>query len=267
MDNPVLARAYRPVDLQAHLKANNINKTILVQAAATVGETEYLLGIADATQSVAGVVGWIDFENRDHIHHLKRLSAHPKFLGVRPMIQDIPDINWMLREDVQWAFELICDLDLSFDALGFPVHQENLSILLKRYPQMRVVLDHCMKPQIRDHRSNPFVYPEWADGIRRLAEQTSACCKLSGLVTEAAEGWTSDDIRPFAAHVLDSFGAERTMWGSDWPVCLLEASYDQWRELADTLCAHLSVDDRMKIFGGTAIEFYRLSVGTTVDPV
>lgn len=97
IDNPVLARAYGPADLEVHMKAQGVDRTILVQAAATVYETEYLLGIADARESVAGVVGWVDFKIPEHIHHLKRLSAHPKFLGVRPMIQDIPDVNWMLR--------------------------------------------------------------------------------------------------------------------------------------------------------------------------
>jgi L-fuconolactonase len=175
------------------------------------------------------------------------------------MIQDIPDVNWMLREEVQWAFQAICDLDLTFDALGFPMHQENFLILLKRYPSMRVVLDHCMKPQIRDLQSDQLIFQEWADGISQLSEQTNAYCKLSGLVTEASDGWVIDDIRPFAAHIIDSFGAERVMWGSDWPVCLLQASYDQWRKLAKSLCVHLSENDQMRIFGGTAIEFYRLS--------
>ncbi len=266
MDNPVLARAYSPADLEAHLNKYGIDQTILVQAATTVFETEYLLGIADASESVAGVVGWVDFEDRDHINHLKRLSVHPKFLGVRPMIQDIPDVDWMLKDDIQWAFQAICDLDLTFDALGFPTHQSNFLTLIKRYPEMRVVLDHCMKPQIRDHQSGQGVFQQWADGINRLANETGAYCKLSGLVTEAAEGWTIDDIRPFATHIIESFGAERVMWGSDWPVCLLQAGYDQWREMAETLCAHLDENARMRIFGVSACEFYRLEVEDPIDP-
>lgn len=260
MDNAVLARAYGPSDLAAHLSAHNIKKTILVQAAATIAETEYMLGIADATESVAGVVGWVDFENPDDLHHLERLSAHPKFLGVRPMIQDIPDVNWMLRDDVQWGFQAICDLDLTLDALGFPVHLGNFLTLLERYPSMRVVIDHCMKPRIRDNLDGPHVFQDWADGMSRLAEQTNAYCKFSGLVTEANDGWGIDDIRPFAGHVLESFGAKRVMWGSDWPVCQLQASYDEWRSLAETLTAHLSEDDQARVFGGTANEFYQLDV-------
>ncbi len=258
MDNAVLARAYGPQDLAPHLAAHGIDKTVLVQAAATIYESEYMLGIADATPSVAGVVGWVDFEKPDHYEHLKRLAAHPKFLGVRPMIQDIADVNWMLRDDVQWGFQAIVDLDLTLDALGFPIHLENFLILLERYPTMRVVVDHCMKPQIRDHASDPQMFQFWADGISKLAKRTNACCKFSGLVTEASDGWTMEDIRPFAMHILKSFGADRVMWGSDWPVCQLQASYDQWRALATELCEQLSDQEKAGIFGRTAARFYRL---------
>lgn len=258
MDNAILARAYSPADLAPHLADHGVDKTVLVQAAATVEETEYLLGIADATDSVAGVVGWVDFEQPDHIHHLKRLSAHPKFLGARPMIQDIEDVNWMLRDDVRWGFRTICDLDLTLDALGLPRHLDNFLTLFKRYPAMRVVIDHCMKPQIRDHANNPKLFQDWADGMARLADQTGAYCKLSGLVTEADEGWSIEDIRPSANHVLQTFGAHRIMWGSDWPVCRLRASYGKWRVVAEKLAAHLDQGDRARVFGGTAVEFYKL---------
>lgn len=255
MDNAVLARPYGPSDLAPHLDTHGIARTILVQAAATVQETEYMLGIADARPSVAGVVGWIDFERPGDLHHLKRLANHPKFLGVRPMIQDIPDDGWMLRDDVQWGYQAIIDHDLTFDALGFPRHLANFHTLLTRYPDMRVVIDHCMKPQIRTH--SPEAFGHWADGMTLLADTTNAACKLSGLVTEA-DGWTLEDLRPYAHHVLDAFGPDRVMWGSDWPVCLLEASYDAWRKAAEDLTAHLSKDARDSVFGGTAAAFYRI---------
>ncbi len=255
MDNAVLARPYGPADLAPHLKAHGIARTVLVQAAATVQETEYMLGIADATPSVAGVVGWIDFDQPADLHHLQRLARHPKFLGVRPMIQDIPDDNWMLRDEVQWGYQAVIDNDLTFDALGFPRHLANFHTLLARYPDMRVVIDHCMKPQIRTHSPEDFAY--WADGMSALAKQTRATCKLSGIVTEA-DGWTLDALRPYADHVLSVFGPDRVMWGSDWPVCQLEASYDDWREAARELTAHLSSDDRDMVFGGTAARFYRI---------
>ncbi|WP_372574573.1 amidohydrolase family protein [Ruegeria jejuensis] len=218
-DNPTLNRAYAPSDLAPHLKAHAIEGTVLVQAAASLEETEYLLGLADATPFVKGVVGWVDFENPDHHRHLTRLASHPKFLGVRPMIQDIADVNWMLRDDIQWAFRALMDLDLTFDALGFPRHLPNFLTLMTRFPGLRVVYDHCMKPQIRDQRAGQDAFASWAEGISRLAEQTSGFCKLSGLVTEADADWSIEDLRPFARHVLDAFGANRVMFGSDWLCC------------------------------------------------
>ena len=255
MDNKILARSYSPADLEPHLTAVGIDQTVLVQAAATVEETEYMLGIADASPRVAGVVGWIDFEDPTHAHHLRRLAKHPKFLGVRPMIQDIPDEDWMLRDDIQWAYELIIECDLTFDALGFPLHLKNFLTLLTRYPDMRVVIDHCMKPQIRDHSDDNFAH--WADGMTRLADQTTACCKFSGLVTES-DGWSVEGMRPYAEHLLKSFGPDRLMWASDWPVCRLEASYEEWHTAAHTLTADLSEAAQDSIFGGTAKAFYRL---------
>lgn len=255
MDNAVLARPWLPDDLAPALEKHGVARTVLVQAAATVQETEYMLGIADATDSVAGVVGWVDFEKPGDLAHLRRLAQHPKFCGVRPMIQDIKDVDWMLREDVQWGFRALVDLDLTLDALGFTRHLDNFHTILTRYPDMRVVIDHIMKPPIGDHPKGLAI---WQDGMARLARDTSACCKLSGLVTEADEGWSIDDLRPYAAHVLDVFGANRVMWGSDWPVCQLRATYDDWRAAAEILTADLDPAARKQVFGGTAARFYRL---------
>ena len=258
-DNAVLNRAYGPGDLAPVLAEHGIEGTVLVQAAASVHETEYMLGLADAAPLIKGVVGWVNFEDPGDLDHLRRLAAHPKFLGVRPMIQDIADVNWMLRDDVQWAYAALIDLDLTFDALGFPRHLGNFLTLMQRYPEMRVVYDHCMKPQIRDQQAGRDAFSDWADGMSALAANTTGCCKLSGLVTEAAEGWTIDDLRPFATHVLDAFGADRIMWGSDWPVCRLQAEYGDWHDVARSLTDHLSPAEQADVFGGTATRFYRLA--------
>ena len=257
MDNPVLARPYGPADLEPHLARHGIGHTVLVQAAATVEESEYMLGLADATPHVAAVVGWIDFEKPSDLAHLRRLANHPKFAGVRPMIQDIPDDDWMLRDDVQWGFRAVSDLGLTFDALGFPRHLKNFHTILTRYPDMRVVVDHCMKPQIRDHSEGNFRF--WADGMSRLAD-TGAFCKFSALVTEADPDWTVADLQPYVAHVVAAFGPDRVMWGSDWPVVRLRCEYDDWRAAAEELTAGLSDADRARIYGETASEFYGLGL-------
>ena len=255
-DDPVLSRPYAPAELWPQLQAAGVEATVLVQAAPSIAETEYMLGIADATPWVRGVVGWIDFENPRDLAELQRLSGHPKFKGVRPMIQDLPDDAWMLREDVQWAFRAICDLGLRFDALGFPRHLGHFLTILKRYPTMQVVVDHCMKPQIREKSDAHFRF--WADGMARIADETAAVVKFSALITEADADWTVDDLRPYADHVFDVFGAERVMWGSDWPVCRLRGEYADWRHAALTLTQGLSEVDRALIYGGTAAGFYSL---------
>ena len=254
-DDPVLSQPYAPVDLADALAATGVSGTVLVQAAPTVAETEYLLGIADSTPHVAGVVGWVDFENSEPAT-LQRLAGHPKLLGVRPMIQDIPDPDWMLRDDVQWAYQALIDLDLTFDALGFPQHIKNFTTLLARYPKLRTVLDHCLKPQLREHSNENFNH--WAADMAQLAGESSAYCKLSGLVTEADANWQVDDLRPYVDHVLEHFTPQRVMWGSDWPVLRLRCEYERWFEVAHELTAQLSPAEKAAVFGGNAVEFYRL---------
>jgi L-fuconolactonase len=254
----VLDRQYMPYDLAPQLKAAGIQKTVLVQAAPTVNETEFMLGIADASPSVAKVVGWVDFENRADLKQLQRLKAHPKFAGVRPMIQDIADTDWMLRGDIQWAFEALVDLDLTFDALGFSRHLKNFLTIFERYPKLRVVIDHSMKPQIRDHQTAKDEFKFWSAGMGRIAKETNVYCKFSGLVTEDIEAWSTDRLRPYAGFVLEAFGPDRVMWGSDWPVCRLRCEHANWLKSAKDLTAHYSAGDRARIFGGSAAEFYRI---------
>ena len=254
--DPILDRVYRPGDLVGTLVRHKIDGTVLVQAAATVNETEYMLGLADASDFIKGVVGWVDFENPADAKVLERLKGHPKFKGVRPMIQDIPDDDWMLRDDVQWGYAALADLDLTFDALGFPRHLANFLTLLKRHPKMRVVIDHCMKPQIRAHSVENFAF--WADGMARLAGETGACVKFSALITEDTPEWSVERLRPYAEHILKVFGPDRIMWGSDWPVCRLRAEYETWLSAAHRLTAHLPLAEQKRIYGGTAEEFYGL---------
>lgn len=239
-----------PKDLAPHLLKAGIVKTVLVQAAPTIAETEYMLGLADATEHVAKVVGWIDFANQDDLKQLERLAKHPKFSGVRPMIQDLPDPEWMHRADVQWAYDAIIDLDLTFDALGFPLHLDPFLRLFQRYPKMRTVIDHCMKPAIRDGAFEP-----WASKMAVIAKETNVFCKFSGLASEAKPDWVVETLRPYAMQVLNCFGPSRMMWGSDWPVLNLNGSYDRWFSSAKALVPEAQQEE---VFNGTATEFYRI---------
>lgn len=246
-----IRRDILPAELQAHLERWAISRTVLVQAAPTICETEYMLGLADATPFVGKVVGWVDFERPDDRRHLERFARHPKFAGVRPMIQDIADLDWMRRPDVQWGYEAAIDLDLTFDALGYPLHLDNFRRLFDRYPAMRTVIDHCMKPVIRDG-----AFDEWAAKMEKIARETPVLCKLSGLATEASGDWSVATLRPYAEHVLSAFGPDRVMWGSDWPVLELAGSYDRWRQVAEELVGTGAAFD--KVFGDTAAAFYRI---------
>ena len=174
------------------------------------------------------------------------------------MIQDIPDDNWMLRDDISWAFEAVTALDLRFEALGLPRHIENFITLFSRHPEMKLVIDHCMKPDIANH--SPGGFKGWADGMARLAGETSAFCKLSGVITEAAPSWTVDDLRPYVDQVISVFGADRVMWGSDWPVCRLAGEYANWHGAAQALTAELGDSEKAAIYGQTANRFYDLGL-------
>lgn len=252
-DLGLLYRDYGPADLAPDLAREKIDGTILVQAAPTLAETHYMLDLAAAHDVIKGVVGWVDFEAPDAPQTIAALAAEPKLVGLRPMIQDIADVDWMLRPSLSPAFQAMIEAELAFDALTLPQHLPNLLSLLTRHPELRVVIDHASKPRIASE-----AFYDWAQDMSRLAKETSAMVKLSGLVTEAAADWTVADLVPYVAHLLGTFGAGRTMWGSDWPVCLRAGSYADWCRATDTLLAGLSQAQRAAIQGGNAAAFYKL---------
>ncbi|GGF06843.1 amidohydrolase family protein [Stappia taiwanensis] len=254
--SPELGPIYRdfaPVDLAPHLRAAGIERTVVVQAADTVAETEYLLDLAEATDWIAGVVGWIDMEAPDAVATLTRLAARPLFKGIRPMIQDLADDDWILRPALDPAFDALIELGLSFDALVLPRHLPQLSARLERHPQLACVIDHAAKPALASGDLS-----QWRADMTRLARETRCSCKLSGLLTEAGDHPELATVQPAAEHVLREFGPDRVMFGSDWPVLNLAADYAGWAAMVDTLLAPLSPEDRARVWGGTARAFYRL---------
>jgi L-fuconolactonase len=246
-------RDFGPEDLRAHLERNGIGRIIVVQAADTVAETEFMLEISETTDFVAGVVGWVPFDQPQGAKELARLAANPYLKGIRPMIQDIPDDDWMLGESLTPTFEAVTDLDLVFDALVFPRHLKNLMILLERHPDMRVIVDHGAKPQIRDR-----AFDGWAADLRTIADNSSALVKFSGLVTEAKPGWTVDDLKPYVDHLIEVFGPDRMVYGSDWPVVRMAADYDPWFQAAQDLTAGLGEVERRGVFSDNAQKLYRI---------
>lgn len=248
-------RDFLPDDLIPLLALADIEGTILVQAAPTIAETDYLLCLAGQFDFIKGVVGWVDFENADAPKDIVRLAENPALVGLRPMIQDIPDPEWMLRADLAPAFEAMITADLTFDALTLPKHLKALHQLLHRYPEMRTVIDHGSKPQIAN------ASPEnWFEDMADLAETTHAFCKLSGLVTEAGDNWSTETLRPYVEHLISTFGAGRLIWGSDWPVCTLAATYQRWISSTETLLSGEEGSDIDAIFGKNAITAYHLDL-------
>lgn len=250
-DLAALYRDFMPDDLASHLSHNDINGTILVQAAPTVAETEFLLDLADQTPFVLGVVGWVDFEDQSAADDIARLAQRPKLVGLRPMIHDIADDDWMLRPDLTPVFDAMVRADLTFDALVRPHHLPRLRELLSRHPDLRTVIDHAAKPEIAGG-----LFEDWAADMTILAKETNSYCKLSGLLTEAGDDWAADDIAPYVAHLMEHFGKQRVIWGSDWPVLTIAADYGTWVNMVSSLFPN--EDESNAIFGSNAIEAYRL---------
>lgn len=248
-----ICRDYRASDIAPLLAAAGIDRTILVQAAPSEAETDFLLDIAAAEPFVAGVVGWIDFDAPDAAVRVERAAAAPGLVGLRPMVQDIADDDWLLRPSLRPVWQAMAACELAFDALVKPQQLPTLHAFLDRYPDLRVVVDHGAKPDIAARRWEP-----WAGAMRAIARDTAACCKLSGLATEAAPGWVAEDLRPYADLLLDGFGPARLMWGSDWPVLDLNGDYRRWVAASDALLAGCDPDACARIHGGTATRFYRL---------
>ncbi|KJZ18315.1 amidohydrolase family protein [Loktanella sp. S4079] len=248
-DLRALYRDYGPSDLIPLLKQCGVDGTLLVQAAPTIAETEYLLSIADQHPFVLGVVGWVDFDHSDATQQIAKFAQHPKLCGLRPMIQDIPDNQWMLRPSVGAAVDAMIAHDLTFDALVLPQHLKVLNTFIQRHPNLRVVIDHGAKPDIRNAQ-----FDEWAADIAGLARNEQVFCKLSGLATEARSDWTPADLAPYIAHLIDSFDATRLIWGSDWPVATSAVGYSAWHDMVQDYAG----ENAHSIFGANAQRAYRL---------
>jgi L-fuconolactonase len=252
----VLHRDYLPADLRPSLERHKIQKTVLVQAAQTVAETEFLLELAASDDSIAGVVGWLDMEAPDFTTQFEHFRRNPKFIGLRPMLQDLEDDRWILRSAVVEALRHVASADFPFEFLTYTRHLPYVLEVLDAVPGLRAAIDHVSKPEIRAGKLDP-----WRELIVAAARHPNLFCKLSGMVTEADhQHWRADDLRPYVEHVVACFGFDRVMFGSDWPVCLLAASYDQViGALNSILASELDQDQEKNLFGLNAARFYKLT--------
>ncbi|MGY3439907.1 amidohydrolase family protein [Marinovum sp. KMM 9879] len=227
---------------------------VAVQAAPSLAETEYLLALAAAHPEIAGVVGWVDLTDAAAPDTLRRLAGNPVFKGVRPMLQDIDDSNWLVHAPRPEALAALIDCGLRFDALVTERHLPMLHQFARDHSELPLVIDHGAKPQ-------PGARADWHAGMAALARLPHVHCKLSGLLNEVSDEERADPLPALQAifePLLDGFGPERLMWGSDWPVLTLAAPWQDWRSLTEALLAPLSDSDRAAILHGTATRFYGL---------
>ncbi len=248
-----ICRDYDLDDLRPLL--GGISGTVLVQAAPTEAETAFMLEVARASGGlVRGVVGWTDLSAVDAPDRIGALASQPLLKGLRPMLQDIADTEWILRPQMAPALHAMVRYGIRFDALVQPRHLPVLLRLSEAHPDLPIVIDHAAKPDIANQAFAP-----WAGGIAVLARETAAVCKLSGLVTEAAANWSAGDLRPYVDHLLSVFGPSRLMWGSDWPVVDLAGGYARWRAATLACLDNLDQSDKEAVLGETAARFYGLS--------
>lgn len=255
-DVSVLAQIYGPDDLRPYLRKAGVAGTVLVQAAQTVAETEYLLEIAERTDFVLGVVGWLDMEAPQFREQLQRYCEHPLFVGLRPMLQDLDNDAWILRPRVLDSLKVVAELDVPFEFLTFPQHLPYTAEACAKVPGLRALVDHISKPPIASSEMDP-----WRAGMQAMAEVPGMMCKLSGMVTEASHAdWRPTDLMPYVDHVWQLFGPDRVMFGSDWPVCRLAAEYGEVvNALRTCLAGRLDAAASLQVFGQNAIDFYRFS--------
>ena len=253
-DLGVLYRDYLPDELVPILRDNHVDKTVLVQASNSVAESRWLLQLADENSFLAGVVGWVDLMSRGVDGQLEELSTHPKFKGVRHLVESEPDDDWIVQPEVLSGLKRLSNYELSYDLLVHTRHLKHVSRVSETCPDLSLVIDHLAKPPIAKNEFN-----EWSGALKPLARYPNIHCKLSGLVTEANwTSWQTNDLRPFVNYALEVFGVDRLMFGSDYPVCLLASSYNRVVESFQEILADLSGADRDKVFSRNAARFYRL---------
>ncbi|MEH7179277.1 amidohydrolase family protein [Neobacillus vireti] len=252
-DMGILFQDYLPEDLKPSLEKYSVSGTVLVQAAPTYEETNYLLSLYGKYDWIYGVVGWLDLSSPAFGEQLDVYMQQQGFVGLRPMLQDIEKDDWILQEQVIDNLRHLISKDVPLDLLITERHITYIEALLKRLPDLRVVIDHIAKPEISKDG-----FEKWKEDMTKLAKFPAVYCKLSGFMT-LADSWEADDFKPYIHYVVQAFGSSRVMFGSDWPVSLLGGSYQKAIQIViDNLPSKLSDTEREQIFLTNAKSFYLL---------
>jgi len=252
-----LAHDHLPKDLATLAAAEGIGGTVAVQARQSLEESRWLLELAAANPLIRGVVGWVDLRSTHVEDQLREVAEHPKFVGVRHVVQDEPDLRFLLGESFLHGIGKLATFGLTYDLLLYPQQLPAAAEFVGRFPEQPFVLDHLAKPRIKAGELDP-----WRHDLEALAAHGNVLCKLSGLVTEAAwQGWKRTDFTPYLEVALETFSPERLMFGSDWPVCTLAAEYADVIAIVRDFLTPLAAAEREAILGGNATRFYSLPVG------
>jgi L-fuconolactonase len=256
-DMSKIRRDFLPVDLDPELVANDVCGTVAVQAEQSEKETRFLVELADSTNTILGVVGWVDLRAHDLSQRLEHYSQFESLVGFRHIVQAEPDDRFLLREDVLRGMASLERYGFTYDILIYPRQLAAAVALVEKFPAQRFVIDHLAKPDIRGGSG----FGAWRDGIRALARHPNVYCKVSGMVTEADwASWKPADFAPYLDVAFDAFGIDRVMFGSDWPVCLVAATYTQIVGALEQYAQKLSPADRNKVFCANAARFYGLEM-------
>lgn len=252
-DLAAIHRDFEPIDLLAVGAPVGLAGSVVVQSQADDRDTDWLLRLAADEPLVLAVVGWVDLASPQAAERIAQLAREPKLRGLRPMLQNLPDAAWIAAPGLDPAIDAMVAHGLSLDALVLQRHLPHLLTLARRRPDLAIVIDHGAKPPIASS-----AFSDWADAISALAALPQVHCKLSGLLTEAAPDQPPEALAPYVRHLVSAFGAERLMWGSDWPVLNLAGDYEGWLDLARTLSGLTKPEDLAALFGGTCRQFYRI---------
>ena len=251
----VLKQSFLPPDLKEHLNQHELDGCIAVQASQSEQETEFLLELAAKYDFILGVVGWVDLQSEHLDERLAYFSQSKKLVGMRHVVQDEKDEDFLRRPEFIRGVRLLQQYGLRYDLLIYEQQLPATLQFVKQLPQAYLVLDHIAKPKIAQREFSP-----WQENIQSLATYPNVYCKVSGMVTEARwQQWQPDDIFPYLDIVTEAFGTDRLMFGSDWPVCLLAASYQEVVALINQYFSTFSSHEKAKIYGENATKFYQLS--------
>lgn len=252
----VIKKDHLPNDLKDVLATVGFDGSVVVQARQSLEETRWLLKMADENPEIKGVVGWVDLRSEELKSQLEEFASHPKFVGVRHVVQDEPEDDFIIGYAFVKGIELLESYNLVYDILIFPRQLPYASQLVARFPDTTFVLDHIAKPHIKDDE-----LAAWASDIYELAMSSNVYCKVSGMVTEADwKNWKPADFIPYLDVVFDAFGTERIMIGSDWPVCRLGGEYAEVMNIVIDYIKDRSESEKQAILGGNAVEAYKLKI-------